>query len=669
MQQIQFLQDLVIIFGLSVVIVLIFQRIRLPSIVGFLISGALLGPYGLNLIDDVHQVEILAEVGVVLLLFTIGLEFSLTRLTRIRTFAVTGGSLQVGLTIALTAFIILVFNLPLRIGIFWGFLLALSSTAIVLKILIDRGELDSPHGQLILGMLIFQDLMVVPMILIAPLLSETVTGDPKQVFLAVGRSFIVVAAVLIAARWIVPKALVLVVRSRSRELFVITVILICLGIAWLASWGGLSLAMGAFIAGLVISESEYSHQALADIMPFRHSFNSLFFISVGMLLDGRFLLNQPFLVLAIAAVVLLIKGTIAGGVTLALGYPIRVAALVGLSLAQVGEFSFVLAQAGQGLGLLAGDSYQLFLVISIISMIATPFLIQSGPRFVKRTELFKDLPRWLRGRRPFDLEPHDLPLRNHVIIAGYGLNGRNMARVLKETDIPYVILDIRGDIVRSARSQGEPVYFGDATRIRVLHHLRVQDAKVLVLAVSDPFAVRRAIRVARQASPDIHIVVRTRYLDDVKELLQLGADEVVPEEFETSLEIFDLVLHQYGVPSAMIARKKQEIRREGYATLRRGEIERYVAEKGGIPKELQVERFTIRPGSPITRKRVADLTLMARSAAIVVAIIRGDETHTSPGGSFQIQPNDTLVLVGTKDELDRAIEYFEASGDAGESYE
>ena len=659
MPQLQILQDLVIIFGLSVGIVLIFQRLHLPSIVGFLISGALLGPYGLNLIDDVHQVEILAEVGIVLLLFTIGLEFSLARLSRIRTFAITGGSLQVGLTIALTAIIAWVFNLPVGASIFWGFLIALSSTAIVLKILIDRGELDAPHGRLILGILIFQDLIVVPMILIAPLLSTAMEGDPAQVLMALVRSLVLVGAILIAARWLVPRILALVVRSKSRELFVITVILICLGIAWLASQSGLTLALGAFIAGLVISESEYSHQALADIMPLRYSFSSLFFISIGMLLDVRVFLNEPVLVLALSAAVLLLKGMIAGGVTLALGYPARIATLVGLSLAQVGEFSFVLARAGQGLGLLSGDSYQLFLVISILSMIATPFLTQLGPRFLKRAERFKDVPHWLRGRRPLDLEPHDLLLRDHVIIAGHGLNGRNLARVLKETEIPYVILDIHGDVVRHARSQGEPIYFGDVTRTSVLRHLRIKDAKVLVLAVSDPFAVRRAIQVARQASPNIHVVVRTRYLDDVKELLQLGADEVVPEEFETSLEIFDLVLQQYGVPPAKVARKKQEIRREGYAKLRRDEIERYVA-KGGMPEELQVERYTIKQGSPITGQSIAELTLTAGSTAIVVAVIRGDETHSSPGESFRINSKDTLVLVGTRGELDRAIGYLEA---------
>lgn len=664
MPQIQFLQGLIIIFGLSIGVVLVFQRFRLPSIVGFLISGALIGPYDLNLIDDAKQVEILAEVGIVLLLFTIGLEFSLARLSRIRRFAMSGGSLQVGLTIALTALIASVLQLPLRAGIFWGFLLALSSTAIVLKILLDRGELDAPHGRLSLGILIFQDLIVVPMMLIIPFFAGSINENPSGIFLVLVRSFLLVGAIIIAARWLVPKVLMLVVRARSREIFVIAVILICLGIAWLAARGGLSLALGAFIAGLVISESEYSHQALADIMPFRDSFNSLFFISIGMLLDVRFFLGQPLLILAMAIIIIILKGAIAGGVTLALGYPVQVAALAGLSLAQVGEFSFVLAQAGQDLGLLAGGGYQFFLVISILSMIATPFLIQFGPRLSNRTESLNKSLRWFQVRKLFDLEPHNLSLNDHVIIAGYGLNGRNLACVLKEIQIPYIILDIHGEIVRHARSHGENIYFGDVTQIEVLRQLRINKAKVVVLALSDPFATRRAIQIARQASPNIHIVVRTRYVNEVDELLRLGANEVVPEEFETSLEIFDLVLQQYKLSRAQIAKKKDEMRKEGYAKLRRGEIETYV-EKGRLPSEVEVERYRLKDGSFSIGKSLGELGLPDKTGALVVAIIRGDETQSSPGGSFRLEPEDVLVLTGTEEEIDRAIHYLGENEEIG----
>ncbi|MBI3994799.1 MAG: cation:proton antiporter [Nitrospirae bacterium] len=664
MPHIDFLQDLVIIFGFSILVVLVFQRLQLPSIIGFLMAGAMVGPYGLNLIDDVEQVKFLAEVGVVMLLFTIGLEFSLAHLSRVRAFILTGGGLQVGVTILLTAVGALALGAPLGTGIFWGFILALSSTAIVLKILMDRNELDSPHGRLTLGILIFQDLIVVPMMLIAPLLSDSAGGSALAVVLTLAKSVLLLAGLLVAGLWIVPRVLYQVTRTRNREIFVIAVILICMGIAWMTSWIGLSLAIGAFIAGLVISESEYGHQALADVMPFRDSFNSLFFVSIGMLLDLRLLLNQPLLIIGMAWAVLVVKGVVAGGVVLSMGYPFRVAAMVGLSLPQVGEFSFVLAQAGQDLGLLIGERYQLFLAVSILSMLATPFLIQLGPQLSIRADSFPRLGRWLENRRAAELEPRDLPLKDHVIIAGYGFNGRNLARVLKESKIPYVIVDVHASLVRHGRAQGDPVYFGDIARAEVLRRLRINAAKILVLAVSDPFALRRAIQVARQASPDIHIVSRARYVRDLDELFRLGADEVVPEEFESSLEILAMVLTKYGVAAGQITRKQEAIRKEGYASLSRAAAE-YDRAKGALPTEVEVIRHRLIAGSPAIGKSLAELGLPARTGAMVAAVIRGDETRPNPGGSFVFEPQDSIFLMGSQDQLRLAILFLD-EGDRAE---
>jgi len=659
MPQTEFVRDLVVIFGLSVAVVLVFHRLRLPSIVGFLIVGGLVGPYGLNLIDDLERVEVLAEVGVVLLLFTIGLEFSLARLTRIRTFAIGGGALQVGFTILLTALIgYFLFRTSIQSAVFWGFLLALSSTAIVLKILLERGELDAPHGRLALAILIFQDLIVVPMMMVLPLLSGNVREGWVHILITLARSLAFIGAVLIASRWLVPRALALVVRARSRELFVITVLLLCAGIAWLAEENGLSLALGAFIAGLVISESEYSHQALADIMPFRDSFNSLFFVSIGMLLDVRLFIDALPWVLFLAVAVLMIKGVVGAGVTLVMGYPVRVAILVGLSLPQVGEFSFVLAQAGQTTGLLTQHGYQFFLVISVLTMLAAPFLIQIGPRLSKRVESLGRLAGWRRRSPPLESSPDSPLLQGHVIIAGYGLNGQNLARVLQEGSIPYVILDLHGETVRRGRARGEPLFFGDVTQSEVLRQVRIKDARVLVVAVSDPFAVRRAIQVARQANPGIHIVVRTRYVKEVDDLLRLGANEVVPEEFETSLEIFDLVLRQYDIPQRQIARKQEAFRREGYALLRRVEAGRPMTSKG-LPVEVDVEHYSLVTDTSLVGKSLADLGLPSKTKVLVAAVIRGGQTHPSPAGSFRLEAGDTLVLTGSPTEIEAAIRYLE----------
>jgi CPA2 family monovalent cation:H+ antiporter-2 len=663
MPHIEFIRDLVVIFGVSIAVVLVFHRLRLPSIAGFLLAGALVGPSGLNLVDDTARVELLAEVGVALLLFSIGLDISLARLARIRVFALSGGGLQVALTVAATAAAVVILSgTSLQASIFWGFLVALSSTAIVLRILMERGELDAPHGRLALAILIFQDLIVVPMMLVLPLLGGQLGGGASDVALTLGRSVLLIAAILLAARWLVPKALGVVVRARSRELFVIAVLLICASIAWVADRQGLSLALGAFIAGMVISESEYSHQALADIMPFRDSFISLFFVSIGMLFDLRsFMTAWPVLLLTTVGV-LALKATVAGGVTLALGYPIRVAALVGLTLSQVGEFSFVMAQAGQHYGLLTSYGYQLFLAISILTMIVTPVLIQWGPGVLMRAGAAAPLPAWLSRESLVGASVNPPVPIDHVIIAGFGLNGRNLARVLKEANIPYVVVDLYADTILRGQAQGEPIYYGDVTRREVLERMGIERARLLVLAVSDPFATRRVIPVARQANPEIHIVARTRYVREVQDLLLLGANEVVPEEFETSLEIFELVLREYGVPPREIKRKQEEVRREGYARLRREAAVPYTGH-GELPIEVDVHYQPVPAGSPLIGRALADLRLHDYGGVHVPAIIRQGQTHAGPGGDWRLEADDCLVMTGAREAIGQAIRALEQHGD------
>jgi CPA2 family monovalent cation:H+ antiporter-2 len=570
MAELDFLRDLVVLFGASIVVVYGFNRLRLPAVVGFLVAGTLLGPYGLDVVDDVARVEVFAEVGVVLLLFTIGVEFSLGQLRSLRQVA-GAGLLQIGSAIVLSALTALAFGLPLNQGVFWGFLAAMSSTAVVLKMVTERGETNSPHGRLIIGILIVQDLAVVPMMVVTPVLGGIGEAGLLTVVWSVAKAALAVLLILVAARYLVPRLLVEVVRSRSRELFVITIILVCLGIAWLSSLAGLSLALGAFIAGLIVSESEYSHQAMAEILPFRDSFNSLFFISIGMLLDLRILLAHPVLVMGL--VVALVGGkmvTTAGAVVVA-GYSWRAAVLTGIALAQVGEFSFILAKVGRNIGLLPGESFQVFLTVSVLTLLLTPFLLHASPRLARRAEAFQRLRRWLPERH---LDSHIIParhLRDHTIVAGYGVNGRNLVQVLRETEIPFVVVELDGETVHQEQKKGVPIVFGDITHPQVLRRLDIQDARALVLAISDPIATRRAVTVARQLSPAIHIIARTRYLRDIEDLRVTGADQVVPEEFETSIEIFSLVLQHYRMPARVIAEKAERIRQEGYALFRKGQ--------------------------------------------------------------------------------------------------
>ena len=394
------------------------------------------------------------------------------------------------------------------------------------------------------------------------------------ILFTLAESVFVVGLIIAAAWYAVPKLLEHIVRSRSRELFLLTVIVLCLGIAWLTSLGGLSRARRIYCRSCDI-ESEYSHQAMADVLPFRDSFNSLFFVSIGILMDWRVLIDHPVLVFGLLLAILFVKFLAGAAASFALKIPPRSAIMVGVSLAQVGEFSFLLAQQAQESGLLRGDPYQVFLSVSVLSMIVTPFLMQWSPAMARRAEAIQRLRRWLPTRTEahvLQTEGSHIRLKDHVIIVGYGLNGRNLARVLSETEIPHLALDLDGDTVRRESRHGVPIYYGDATNPNVLRHVKIEEAKVLVVAISDPFITRRTVQVAKVLNPKIRVVVRTRYLRELEELHDIGADDVVPEEFETSIEIFALVLRTYNLPQDFITMKAEQVRREGYALLRRSEL-------------------------------------------------------------------------------------------------
>jgi CPA2 family monovalent cation:H+ antiporter-2 len=506
---------------------------------------------------------------------------------------------------------------------------------------------------------VFQDLAVVPMILLAPILASPSEGALTSILLTLGKSVVVVGCVVAAAWYAVPKLLEHIVRSRSRELFLLTIIVLCLGIAWLTSLGGLSLALGAFIAGLVISESEYSHQAMAEVLPFRDSFNSLFFVSVGILMDWRILLQYPAVVTGLLVVVLLVKFVSGAGAVLTVSVPPRSAVMTGIALAQVGEFSFILAQVGQENGLLSGSPYQIFLAVSVCSMIITPFLMQLSPHLARRVEAVQRVRRWFPGRttaHALETEGRHLRIKDHVIIVGYGLNGRNLARVLGETEVPYIALDLDGDTVRREAQHGLPLYYGDATNPNVLRHVKIEDARVLVVAISDPFMARRTVQVARGLNPKLHIVVRTRYLRELEELHQLGADDVVPEEFETSIEIFALVLRTYNMPQDFVMRKAEQIRREGYALLRRSELPELAHHlRGGTLSDVEVETCRIEEDSPAAGKTLAQLAIRLHTGASIIAWTRSGVTESNPSGKTRLLAGDIVVLLGTRDQIKRAM--------------
>jgi len=504
------------------------------------------------------------------------------------------------------------------------------------------------------------------MMLLTPILGGQSDGSALAILLTLGESVLVVALVIAASWYLVPKVLGHIVRSRSRELFLLTIIVSCLGIAWLSSLGGLSLALGAFIAGLVISESEYSHQAMAEVLPFRDSFNSLFFVSIGILMDWRVLLAHPFLVAVLLVTVLLVKFIAGAGAVLLAEVPLRSAIMVGIALAQVGEFSFLLAQQGQESGFLRGDPYQVFLAVSVLSMIVTPFLMQWSPHLARRAEAWQRLRHWLPSHTTghvVQTEGKQIRVKDHVIIVGYGLNGRNLARVLGETEIPYLALDLDGDIVSREAKHGVPVYYGDGTNPNVLRHMKIEDAKVLVVAISDPFITRRAVQVAKGLNPQLHVVVRTRYLRELEELHQLGADDVVPEEFETSIEIFSLVLHTYKLPQEFVMQKAKQIRREGYALLRRSELPELSHHlRGGTLADAAVETFRIDDDSPAQGKTLAEIALRPRTGASVIALTRAGVTQANPSENTRLTAGDIVVLIGSRAQIRQAMELLVPMG-------
>jgi CPA2 family monovalent cation:H+ antiporter-2 len=656
------LDDLLILLVASIPIAFICHRLRLPVIVGFMITGVVIGPYGLGLIKDAHAVEALAEIGVVLLLFTIGLEFSLRRMVEMKRLVLLGGGLQVSLTIMGVAGLALLLGRSTSQAFFFGFLFALSSTAIVLKTYMDRQEIDTPHGKAGVGILLFQDLCIVPMMLLVPVLSGREGSSFTNIAIKLGTALAVIAGIILAARFVVPFLLHHVVRLRSQEVFIIFVALLSLGTAWLTSRFGLSMALGAFIAGIVLAESEYSHQIVSDVMPFRDIFNSVFFISIGMLLSlGALAANLLTALLWFGALVLG-KAIIVLVVARLSGNSLRVGTMVGIGLAQVGEFSFILAKVGLEQELLTKPDYQKFLAASILSMIATPFLINLAPRvgYALQSKLSPGSP---LDPQMEDIEAACHDLNEHVVVIGYGMNGRNLVKVLHRVGIPYVVLELNAEVVRQARELGVPIEYGDASRKDVLSHVGLLRAGILVLAISDPISTRRTVAIAREMNPDLRIIVRTRYMAEVEELYQLGANQVIPEEFETSVEIFSRVLREYGVSRNVIQREVEDVRKEGYQMLRSSSLP--LAELNTIAEAFDstgTETIFISPNSPSIGKTLGELDLRNQTGASVTAAIRDGDTRINLGPDFRIAEDDILVLLGQSEYLEKAVERINQGG-------
>jgi CPA2 family monovalent cation:H+ antiporter-2 len=642
------LAELVVAYGVGALVVLVLLRFRVPTVVGFLVAGVLLGPHGLRLVRDVASVQGLADIGVVILLFTIGVEMSLGRLLRMGSTLLVACGLQIALTTAGVALPVGLAGTSVAPALVFGLLVAASSTTLVLRVLGDRGEADAPQGRVATGVSILQDLAVVPIMIFLPMLGGTQTGV-AQTSLAIGKALAVLVATVVLARYVVPRLLEAVVETRNRELFALAVIFLCLGTAWGASVAGLSLALGAFLGGLVVSESPYSQQVLGELRPIRDALAGLFFIGVGMLLDLSVAASAPFAVLGTLVAVVVGKALLATVAILVAGYGVRTAVLAGVALSQVGEFSFVLAREAGALGLLDAAGEQRFLAVAVLSMAATPFVYRlAGPLADRAVQGLGGL---LRAR--VSVEHGDAAeKRDHVIVVGFGLTGRHVARALGDHGIDYVAIEMNPETVRQERARGVTILYGDAGHPQILEQAGARHAKMVVVAISDFPGTKRVVATSKQLRPDLPIVVRARYLREVADFQALGADEVVPDELETSVEIFARVLKAYDLPAEAIERTVQAIRADTFAQVRST-----AARAGLTPSRakgvagVDLEAHVVGPGAPCAGRTLSDLALRARYGVTVVSLRRGDGVVTSPGPATRLEVADVVVVLGAPDRL------------------
>lgn len=643
-----FLLDLALTLAVAAGVVVACRAVRLPPVVGLLLTGVLMGPSGLGWVAAGEEARAFAEIGVVALLFTLGLEFSRQRIERLRRAFLASGPLQLAAVAGAAGGLAAAAGLGWRQATFIGFLVALSSTAVVIRLYVERRELDAPHGRTALGVLLFQDVMLAPLLAITPVLAGTAEGGAGALALRFVLSVAAVAVAFVVARFLLPPLLGRLIGARLPDIFILGAIATCLAAAALTSELGFSPALGAFLAGVLLAEADYAHQVAAEVGAFRDVFTNFFFISVGLLVDLPALGDRIPLVLALSLAVVVGKALLTTLAGLAAGVGLRAAASAGLGLAQVGEFSFVLAGVGLTEGLLGDDLYQLVLAVTVVTLLVTPGLVRLAPA----------LTGWLARAtgRPEQAAEVAAGKSGHVIVAGYGLNGRNLGRVLAEGRIPWLALDLDRRRVQAAVARGEPVILGDASRREMLEHCGIERARVAVFAFVDPWALERAVTAARQLAPGLYVVARAREVAEVDRLLELGADEVVAEELETSIELLTRVLRRYHVPRNVVEAEVRVLRAGGYEMLRRPSV------SGSVTRTLlaalergTTEIFRLEEGAAAVGRTLADLDLRRASGASVVAVVRDGTPRTNPPPDLALAVGDDLVLVGGHAEIEEAF--------------
>jgi CPA2 family monovalent cation:H+ antiporter-2 len=637
--------EVVVLLAVATAGLLAGRAFGLPAVAAYLVAGVLVGPGALGLVGHSERVGQLAELGVALLLFGVGIEFSLDQLRRRLWQMTASGTLQVAVTTTLGAALFRTLGAGWPAAVFTGFLVTLSSTAIVFKLLADEGELDAPQGQAAAGILLLQDLALVPMMLLVPVLAAPADGMVVGAGGAVVRALVAVGAVLILARAVLPRVLELVARAGTPELFPLGALVAAFGTALAAQALGLSLPIGTFLAGLALSGSRYAHQVFAEVLPLRDAFVALFFTSIGVLLEPAAVIAQPGLVAAMFAAVAL-KGAVVAAIVAIVWRAPRIGVMAGLALSQIGEFSFVLSRAGVETGLFARAWEQAFLGVAVVTMAVTPFLVRAGRRLATAGS-------HAPGR--------DAGVREgHVLVLGHGTTGRAVARVLSETGVPFVAVELAADVVREAHAEGMPIEFGDGSRRAVLETLGAARARAAVVTIGDPAATRRAASLLRQLNPEMRIIVRVQRVAEIEELERLGADDVVPSEFETSIELFVRLLTHLGVPRHVVRLQESLIRLDHYQALRGAPLSTEAMRRAGeIIAGGILETARVMEGSPAVGKTMAQLDLRKRTGATVLSIVRNEAPLPGVVAATDLEAGDLVVLYGPHHAIDAALALLE----------
>lgn len=645
------LMGIVVVFGTALAAGWLMRQLKLPGILGFLAAGILVGPSGLALVRQ-EQVSSYAELGLVLLLFTVGLELSPAPLARMGRRLLLAAALQVVLTAVVAGLTVGAFLPVTRLGAaLVGVAVSLSSTAIMVNHFSERGEGDTPVAAITTVISLLQDISAILLLVFLPLLHRDAGATWSQ---AAGSATVRIGALIgatLVARWAVPVLVERVFRHGGQELMTLFAIVVaCVG-AWLAGLAGWSWALGSFIAGLLLSQTDLRYRLRAEATPFRDVFNALFFVSIGMLVDLAVFRRQAGPVVALILATIVVKAVLGAAAVRMAGWPLRMALSAGLALATMSEFSYVLGLQGVARGLLSGDVLTLLIMWTVGTMLLGAMFLPLGGALAAR------LARRLASDRPGATPaPEDggATLSNHVIIVGFGINGQNLARTLRAVRIPYAVIEMNPDTARAEHTPGAPVLVGDATRMTILHRAGLRTARALVIAIAEPRATRQIVAQAHAVRPDLYILARTRYVTDIEALYRLGARQVIPEEFETSIEIFAHVLKEFGVPDNVIEQQVTIVRAGHYGMLRGRPTDQAIrAEWLAVLEAAVTQTYLMQEGSPAVGQSLRDLDLRARTGVTIVAVTRGGKPVASPPAEFVLAPGDVLVLVGTHKALDQ----------------